>query len=127
MNVAAAADRRRVAEVLSDLFHGTHDRLLALAFSLEVAEPLQCLRRQLRAGPSAEIFGCNVLPGYLPQIGINLLRADDVLIALLIEILKQLIAGQVAATFDDAGQPAVVDVALVAVAALAAEAEMDVA
>src|ERR1051325_11802969 len=38
MNVAAAADRRRVAEMLRDLLDGAHDRLLPLALGIEIAE-----------------------------------------------------------------------------------------
>ena len=49
------------------------------------------------------------------------------LIALVVEILEQLVARQVTATFDDTSEAAVVDVALVAIAALAAEAQMNVA
>ena len=49
------------------------------------------------------------------------------LIAFVVEILEQLVPGQVATAFDDAREPAVADVALISVAALAAEAEMDVA
>src|SRR4029077_10237884 len=78
-------------------------------------------------GPGAEIFRGNVLAGDLAQIRIDLFRADRVMIAVVVEILKQLVARQVATAFDDARESAIVDVALVAVAALAAEAEMNVA
>ena len=127
MNVAAPADRRRVAEMLRDLLDGAHDRLLPLALRIEVAETPQRLRRELRAGPGAEVFCGDILPRDLAQIGVNLLRAHRMLIAFVVEILEQFVPGQVATAFDDACEPAVADVALISVAALAAEAEMDVA
>src|SRR5947207_8444781 len=127
MDVAAPTDRRCVAEMPRDFFDGAHDRLLALALAVEIAESTQRFRRQLRAGPGAEIFRGDVLAGDLAQICVDLLRTDRVLIALFVEILEQLVAGQVAAPFDDAREAAIVDIALVAISALAAEAEMNVA
>src|SRR5207237_217908 len=62
MNVAAPADRRRVAEMLRDLLDGAHDRLLPLALGIVVAETPQRLSRELRAGPGAEVFCGDILP-----------------------------------------------------------------
>src|SRR5438132_11197247 len=45
----------------------------------------------------------------------------------LVDILEQLVAGQVATSLDDAGEPAIDDVALATQTAFAAEAEMDMA
>src|SRR4029077_20376713 len=59
------------------------------------------------------------------QIRVNLVRADRVPVAVIVEILEQLVAREIATTFADARKPANVDVALVAIAALAAEAEMN--
>src|SRR5256885_4418549 len=120
MDVASPADRRRIAEMPRDLFDGARNRLLALALRVEMAKSAQRLRREMRAGPGAEIFRGNLFAGDLAQISVDLLRADDVLIALFVEILEQLVAGQIATAFDDAREPAIVDVALVAIAALAA-------
>src|SRR5258707_7281291 len=87
---------------------------------------MQRFRRQLRAGPGAEIFRRDVLAGDLAQIRVDLLRTDRVLVTLFVEILEQLVAGQVSASFDDARESAIVDVALIAISALAAEAETNV-
>jgi len=87
MNIAAAADRRRVAKVPGDLLDGAHHRLLALAFGFDVAEAPQRFRRQLRAGPGAEIFRGDVLARDLAQIGVNLFRPDRVLVALVVQVL----------------------------------------
>src|SRR5205823_12382122 len=81
----------------------------------------------MRTGPGAEIFRRDLLAGDLTQIRVDLFRADRVLIALVVEILEQLVARQVTATFDDPREAAIIDVALVAIAALPAEAQMDVA
>jgi hypothetical protein len=80
MDVAAPTDRRRVAEMPRDFFDGAHDHLLALALAVEIAESTQRFRRQLRAGPGAEIFRGDVLAGDLAQIRVDLLRTDRVLI-----------------------------------------------
>src|SRR3954452_17249868 len=127
MDVASTANCRRIAEMPRDLFDGAHNRLLALALGVEMTKSAQRLRREMRAGPGAEIFRGNLFAGDLAEIRVDLLRADDVLIALIVEILEQFVAGQVAAPFDDARESAIVDVALVAIAALAPEAEMDMA
>jgi hypothetical protein len=72
-------------------------------------------------------FRGDILAGDLAQIRIDYFRADRVLIAVVVEILKQLVARQVATAFDDARESAIVDIALVAISAFAAEAEMNVA
>src|SRR5438045_8857862 len=71
MNVAAPADRRRVAEMLRDLLDGAHDRLLPLALGIELAETPQRLRRALRAGPVPEAFLGDLLPRDLAQRSVD--------------------------------------------------------
>src|SRR5690242_660462 len=56
VDVAAPTDRRSVAEMPCDFFDGAHDRLLASALAVEIAERTQRFGCQLRAGPGAEIF-----------------------------------------------------------------------
>src|SRR5437762_12306725 len=87
MNVAAPADRRRVAEMLRDLLDGAHDRLLPLALGSELAKTPQRLRRELRAGPGAEVFCGDILPCYLALTGFNILRAHRMLIASVVQLL----------------------------------------
>ena len=101
MDVAASANRRRIAEMPRDFFDGAEDRLLAPALAVDIAERAQRLCRQLRAGPGAKIFGGDVFAGDLAQIRVDLLRADRVPVAINVEILEQLIAGEVATTFDE--------------------------
>ena len=77
--------------------------------------------------PGAEILRRDVLAGDLAQIIVHVGRVDVAPLALLVDVLEQLVARQVAAILDDAGEPAVVDVGFVALAAFAAEADVDVA
>src|SRR5436190_502129 len=71
MDVAAAADRRRVAEMRGHLFDGVDDRLFALRFAVEMLELAQRLGREVRRGPGTEILGGDVLAGDLAQVRVD--------------------------------------------------------
>src|SRR5438874_1098268 len=63
----------------------------------------------MRPSPGAEVLGGDVLVGGLAQILVHLVRPDRVLLALVVEILEQLVAGQIAAPLDDAREATVGD------------------
>ena len=76
MDIAAAADRRRVAEMRGDLLDGVDDRLLALGVAVELLELAQRLGGEMGGRPGAEILGGDVLAGDLAQIVVDVGRVD---------------------------------------------------
>ena len=109
MHVAFAADARRVAEARGDLLDGLADVLLGLGLVVEFLEFRQGERRQHGAGPGAEILGRDLAPGDLLQIGVHVRRGDRMLLAVIVDILEQVLARQVLAGLDDSGDAPVLD------------------
>src|SRR5215471_14505050 len=71
MDVAFAADGRRVAELCRDLFDGGAKIALGLSGAVEALKFIESHRRENRPGPSTEIFRGDVLARKL------LARLDD--------------------------------------------------
>ena len=76
-------------------------------------------------GPRPEVLGRDVAPGDLAQVGVHVVRRDVVRLAVVADVLEELLAGQVLAAPDDRGQPSVADPDLMLAAGLAAESEAD--
>ena len=70
--------------------------------------PAERARREHRAGPGAEVLGREVLAGDLAQVGVHVGRVDRLPLAVVVDVLEQLVARQVAAALDDARRAAVV-------------------
>ena len=68
----------------------------------------QCHRGQHCASPGAKILGGELVARNLAQIVVDISRPNRLLLAARIDILKQLVARQVAAALDDSRQPPVV-------------------
>ena len=65
----------------------------------------------------------DIVTGDLPQIRVHIARADRSRRAVIVQILEELLAGQILAGLDDAGEPTVVEGDPLALAALGAELE----
>lgn len=76
-----------------------------------------------RPGPGSKILGRDLFAADLAQIRVDLVRADRVSIAVVADILEELVSGQVAAALDDARQTPVAGPALVPHSAFAAKRE----
>ena len=63
------------------------------------------------AGPGAEILGRDVAAGDLAQVGVHVGGGHVLALAVLVEVLEQLLAGQVLAGLHDPGDAAVLDLA----------------
>jgi len=70
MDIASAADRRRIAEMLRHPLDRTHDRPFARRLAVEVLKFAQRECGQVRAGPCTEILGGYILAGDVAQIGV---------------------------------------------------------
>jgi uncharacterized linocin/CFP29 family protein len=73
------------------------------------------------AGPRAKVFRRVVLSRNLVQVLIHIGRTDAVPLAVLIEVLKQVVTGEVAARFDRSRQAPIVELNVVFDTALPAE------
>ena len=82
-------------------------------------------RGQDGPGPGAEVLGGELLAGDLAEVVVHVGRVDRVGLAVVVDVLEEFLAGQVAAALDDPGEPAVVQVDRVLDAALAPEPEPD--
>ena len=113
MDVASATDRRCVAKMLCHPLDGTNDRAFAHGIAVDMLELAQRKRCQVRTCPGPEILGSNLLASNLVQIGIDLGRRDGMAHAGIVEILEQLISRKVAARFNNARKPRIIDIPVV--------------
>src|ERR1051325_4567684 len=127
MEIAAPANRRGVTEVLRHLLDSSQDGFFSLRLGVEKLELPQCFGRELCPGPCSETLGCDLLAGDLAQIVICLGRADGVPIPLVIEVLEQLISGQISAILDNARETPVIDVGLVVLVVFSTKTDVDAA
>ena len=98
MNIAAPANRRRIAEMLARLFRRrARPPSCACSRYRESRKSRSACAARWVAGPGAEILRRDVLAGDLAQIVVDVLRVDRMPVALLVEVLEQLVARQVAA------------------------------
>jgi hypothetical protein len=110
VDVAFAADRRRVAEALGDGFDCGYDILFGLRIGVGGFEFAQQATGKDGASPGAEVLGGKVLLGDLTEIFVNVGSVDGVAIAVVVEILEELVAGKVAALLNDACEAAILKI-----------------
>ena len=123
MNIALLADRLCIPQALRDRSDSPHDVALRLRFRVPCFELLKRRGCQHRAGPGSEILRGEILLRNLAQVFVNIRLSDTVMLAPLIEILKQLLSGKILTAFDDSGKPSVRQIHRVLNPALAAECE----
>jgi len=92
MDVAFAADRRRVAEPSGDAFNSSAKIAFGLGGAVEALKFTESYCRQNRACPGAEVFRGNILSGDFPQVVVDVGRCDVPAISLLVDILDELLA-----------------------------------
>ena len=95
MNVAFSANRRRVAENLGHSADRRIDVRLRLLLCLEFLLRIQGDRAQDCSRPCPEIFGAEIFAGNFAEVLIDVLRSDVAYFPGIIEILKQILAGQI--------------------------------
>src|SRR5690606_22183575 len=74
--------------------------------------------------PGAEILGGEIFPGNLAQVVVDVAGFHVAPFAILIDVLEQLMAGDIHARFYNVGQSPVADIDLMLLATLAAEMEL---
>src|SRR5690606_4149398 len=125
VDVALAADRRRVAEHLGDRFDDVIDRLRARALVLRpgMAGQLACAGQ--RAAPGAVVLGGQLLATDLLEVRVHVVGLDQVALAVVVQVAEDLIAGELQALLDEPRQALIGHIDVLLDAALAAELKAD--
>src|SRR5256885_12064543 len=97
MHIAFAANSRRIAKNLRNGLDRSTDIRLRLFLALELLLRIEPDRGQNRSCPSPKIFGAEILARDLTQIFVHILRSNLANLAIVIDVLKQILAGQVLA------------------------------
>src|SRR5438067_6021613 len=125
MDVALLADRRCVPQRIGNPGYGADDFLLAiLAFRARLTLAQEA-DGQDGTGPGPEILGAEILAGDLSKVGVDVIRFDAPRLPVLVQVLKQLLAGEILAALDDAGQAAVGEADRMSPSTLTSELEAD--
>src|SRR5687767_12884850 len=123
MNVAFAADRWRVAQTGGNALNGVANVALGAGLAVELLEFLQRHGGQNGAVPRPKILCRDVGATDFSQIGIHVCGGHITRLAAVINILEQLLPGQVLAGADHLGDTPVANRELPDLAALALEVE----
>lgn len=121
MDVAAAADRGRVAELARHILDGADDVLLRLFLGRELLELPQRQRGQHRSRPGAKILRGKSGADDGAQVFVHVVGFHVLNLAVGIEVLKQLLARQLLGAADDARHARIVQGDVMTDAALALE------
>jgi len=125
MDIALAADRGRIPQLLRGRAHGRRHMRDAHAL-LAPHAPAQPARHVHASIPGAEVLGADlVVAGDFLQVFVHVGRADRLHLARVVHVLEELLPRQVADAPDHAREPGIVDGDAVELAALAAELELD--
>src|ERR1700704_5285660 len=123
VNVVLAAHGARVAEALRHGVDRADHVALGFALALRRSQHKKLPRREHRARPGAEVLRRDVPAGDLAKIGVHVVRRDGLALAGGVDVLEQLLPGQVLALLNDAREAPVGDRHRVIDPALPAEAE----
>ena len=127
VDVVLAADRPGIAQALRHDVHRLDDVAPGLSLARRRAQCPECLGRQHRPGPGPEVLRGDGLPIALAQVLVDVPRIHRAALAVVVEILEELLAGQGLAVLDDPGQPLVGQDHVVPDPALAPELEAHLA
>src|SRR4051812_4234681 len=123
VDVALTADRGGVAQYLRRRFDGAPN---VAATRCRRARWRQCRKRtraEERAGPGAEILAGEIVAGDRAQIGIHVGGLDRARAAVIVDVMEQVLAGQLLHAPYDAREPRIGERYFMRHAALAAELE----
>src|SRR5437867_3931515 len=101
MDVALAADRRCVAKMARHLFYRLDQVMLCLGSRAERCELLEGDGCEHGAGPCPKVLCGEISATNGAQVVVDVGRIDSAAPAILIYVLKELVAGDVLALLDD--------------------------
>ena len=123
MHVVLPAHRPRVAESLRHLIDRADDIRVSLFLGGESADLAQRVRRQHGASEGPKVLGRHLPPRDLAEILIDVAGVDALATSIIVEVLEQLLSGQLLTVLNDPSDATVGDRNRVRHAALAAELE----
>src|SRR6266540_7194858 len=109
VDVVFAAHGARVAEALRHRVDRPDHVALGFAPALRRPQPEKLPGREHRARPGPEVLRREIAPGDLAKIGVHVVRGNRLALAGGVEVLEQLLPGEVLALLDDPGEAAVGD------------------
>ena len=121
MHVIFAASCRTIPELLRDELNGGHGVSLCLGGRPRRPQGFEDEQRQARPGPGTKVLGCKVLLRNFAQVLVNVFGIDLGGLSGIIEIFKQLVAGKVLASLDNACELVIFQLDVVDLPALATE------
>jgi hypothetical protein len=122
MDVRLSAYGGRVVQALGHPLDRLLDAALLVARGLACADLRERLRGKHGRGPGTKIFGGKVLAGDLAQLLVHVGRREPVRDAFIVDVLEELLAGQLLTALDDARDAAIADCERARLAGLAYEA-----
>jgi hypothetical protein len=125
MDVALPTNRRRVAELVGRLPDRRDDRAPRTRTGRDRTGASKGPIGEDGPCPRPKVLGRNVGPGRLAEVVIDVLRPDIANLAVLIDVLEQLLTGQLLATPHDRGQPAISKADLVDLATFRSESKAE--
>src|SRR2546422_1092515 len=123
MDVVLAAHGARVAEALRHGVDRADHVALGFALALRRSQQKKLPRREHRSRPGPEVLRRDVPAGDFAKIRVHIVRRDGLALAGGVDVLEQLLPGEVLALLDDAREAPVGDRHRVIDPALAAKAE----
>ena len=127
MDVAFAADRRGVPEHGCDTLHGPRDILFRPRLAVGLFKFTQRHRRQDRARPGAEVLRSDIRAAHLFEVGVYIRRRHGLPLAIVVDVLKEVLAWQLLAILHDPGNTPVADAEAPLLATLALEMKLKLA
>src|SRR5262252_188780 len=110
MDVALFTYRDGVAEFSCDRLHRVDDLLRRTALGFGQLRASELASGEYCSSPRSEILRRERLSRDLPHVGVDVARPDRLPPAVVVHVLKQFVARQIAARFDDARETRVVKV-----------------
>lgn len=123
MDVALTTDRRSIPQARGHTLNRSPNVFLDLRLRIEGLEFLQRQRREHGACPGAEIFCGDIAAGDFAQVGVDVGRVHVPALAILVEILEQVLPRQILARLDNLGDAPVLNLEAPRLATLALELE----
>src|SRR5688572_27177067 len=108
MDVTFATYGFGIAQFLGDRFDCLHNVFFKPPFAFDAARFAQCSRCEDGPGPGAEVLTAKFSSSDLAKIIIYIGRIDGIALAVIADVLKQLVPRQVLALLDNLSQPPVV-------------------
>src|ERR1051325_9056543 len=125
MDVAFSTDSSRVSELFRHSLNGAHDVSFGLRFCVELSNFMERKGGENRTGPGPKILSREIRLGDLAEVLVHVARVDGSLLTIVVDVLEELLTGQILAVLHDPGEFFVLQIEGEPDAALSAKRKMD--